>query len=77
MIAPADDAYAEFVRVRAAVAAARYPERIEYAVVVSGVDGSKPQTDRYRARYYADTGELRVQTITAREQANPPHPHGL
>jgi hypothetical protein len=46
-------------------------------VVVSGRDGSQPRTDRYRARYYTGTGELRVQTITAAEQANPPHPHGF
>jgi hypothetical protein len=77
MIAAADDAYAEFARVRAAVAAARYPEHVDYAVVVSGTDGSKPRTDRYRARYFPETGELRVQTITAEEQAHPPHPHGF
>ncbi|HTA40160.1 MAG TPA: sigma-E factor regulatory protein RseB domain-containing protein [Candidatus Acidoferrales bacterium] len=77
MIAPADDAYAEFAKVRAAVAAARYPDRVDYAVVVSGTDGSKPRSDRYRARYYPETGELRVQTITAEELANPPHPHGF
>jgi hypothetical protein len=77
MIAPADDAYAEFARVRAAVAAARYPQQVDYAVVVSGTDGSTPRSDRYRARYYPETGELRVQTITAQEQANPPHPHGF
>jgi hypothetical protein len=77
MIAPADDAYAEFARVRAAVAAARYPEQVDYAVVVSGKDGSKPRSDRYRARYFPQTGELRVQTITAEELANPPHPHGF
>ena len=77
MIASADDAYAEFARVRAAVAAARYPEQVDYAVVVSGTDGSKPRSDRYRARYFPQTGELRVQTITAEEQAHPPHPHGF
>lgn len=77
MIAAADDAYAEFARVRAAVAAARYPDQVDYAVVVSGTDGSKPRSDRYRARYYPYTGELRVQTITAEEQATPPHPHGF
>jgi hypothetical protein len=77
MIASADDAYAEFARVRAAVAAARYPEQVDYAVVVSGTDGSKPRSDRYRARYFPQTGELRVQTITAQEQAHPPHPHGF
>jgi hypothetical protein len=75
--AAAVDAYAEFARVRAAVAAARYPERIDYAVEVSGVDGSQPRTDRYRARYYPESGELRVQTITAQERASPPHPHGF
>jgi hypothetical protein len=77
MTAPAGDAYAEFAQVRSAVAAVRYPERVEYAVVVSGKDGSLTRTDRYRARYYSNTGELRVQTITAQEQANPPHPHGF
>ncbi len=77
MIAAADDAYAEFARVRTAVAAARYPQQVDYAVVVSGTDGSKPRSDRYRARYYPQTGELRVQTITAEELANPPHPHGF
>ena len=77
MSAAADDAYAEFARVRAAVAATRYPEQVDYAVVVSGTDGSKPRTDRYRARYYPESGELRVQTITAEELAHPPHPHGF
>jgi len=77
MSAPSGDGYAEFARVRAAVAAQQYPDRIEYAIVVSGNDGSQARTDRYRARYYSQTGELRVQTITAEEQAHPPHPHGF
>jgi hypothetical protein len=77
MTPAAGDAYAEFAQVRTAVAAMRYPERVEYAVVVSGKDGSQTRTDRYRARYYPQTGELRVQTITAQEQADPPHPHGV
>jgi hypothetical protein len=77
MIPATADAYDEFARVRAAVSSARYPERIEYAVVVSGNDGSQQRTERYRARYYARTGELRVQTITAQERANAPHPHGF
>jgi MucB/RseB N-terminal domain len=77
MIPAGADAYAEFTRVRAAVADARYPERVEYAVVVSGKDGSQVRADRYRARYYTGSGELRVQTITAAEIANPPHPHGF
>jgi hypothetical protein len=77
MTAAADDAYAEFARVRAAVAAARYPERIDYAIAVTGTEGSQARTDTFRARYYAATGELRVQTITAQEAADPPHPHGF
>jgi hypothetical protein len=77
MIAAADDGYADFVRVRAAIASTRYPSRVDYAVVVTGTDGAQPRTDRYRARFYPQTGELRVQTITAEQQAHPPHPHGF
>ncbi|HEV8020049.1 MAG TPA: hypothetical protein VGP41_02225, partial [Candidatus Lustribacter sp.] len=77
MIASGDDAYAHFARVRAAVAASQYPARVEYAVVVSGVEGSKTQSDRYRAAYAPQSGALRVQIVTDRENANPPHPHGV
>jgi hypothetical protein len=73
----ADDAYAEFARVRAAVAAVRYPERVDYAVVVGGEDGAEYRSDRYRARYDTDTGVLRVQTISARELSQPTSPHGF
>lgn len=72
-----DAAYGEFARVRAAVAAARYPERVDYAVVVSGEDGAEYRSDRYRARYDTDTGVLRVQTISTREVAQPASPHGF
>ena len=73
----ADDAYAEFARVRAAVAAVRYPERVDYAIVVSGQDGAEYRSDRYRARYDTDTAVLRVQTISERELAQPASPHGF
>jgi hypothetical protein len=73
----ADDSYAEFARVRAAVAAVRYPQRIEYAVVVSGDDGAEHRSDRYRARYDPDVGELRIQTISTREEEHPSTPHGF
>ncbi|HTA39913.1 MAG TPA: hypothetical protein VK760_12595 [Candidatus Acidoferrales bacterium] len=55
----------------------RYPERVDYAVVVSGQDGAEYRSDRYRARYDTDTGILRVQTISAREEAHPSVPHGF
>src|SRR5208283_2985816 len=71
----AADAYAIFQRTRSAVTAARYPQRIDYTITVSGEDGSTPRTNHYVASY-GDSGSVLVSSISQEEAANPTTPRG-
>ncbi|HEY1428838.1 MAG TPA: hypothetical protein VGF18_04655, partial [Candidatus Tumulicola sp.] len=75
--APPMDPYAIFSQARAAVTAARYPERIDYTIHVSGYDGSVPRANHYLAVDRVDGQDLKVAAISAEEKAAPPTPRGV
>ncbi|HEV3091026.1 MAG TPA: hypothetical protein VGX91_06215 [Candidatus Cybelea sp.] len=75
---PAIDAYEIWLRTRSAVTSATYPSRIGYTIDVSGLDGSKPVAQHYRAVDDQSDGEVRVFPISDEELAAPPPvPHGV
>jgi hypothetical protein len=45
----ATDAYAIWLRARSAVTAATYPTPIDHTIAISGLDGTRPAADHYRA----------------------------
>jgi hypothetical protein len=72
------DAYAIFLHARSAVTAARYPDRIDYTIDVSGIDGKAPRANHYRATSDPATNAIRVFPISDEELAAPPPvPHGF
>jgi len=76
--AAAVDAYAVFLQARSAVTSARYPRRLDYTIVVSGIDGDRPKANHYRASADFVSGEIRVASISTEELAQPPPlPHGF
>ncbi len=76
MVSPAADAYAIFARTRSAVTAARYPQRMDYTIAVSGDDGSTLRTNHYLA-WCGDGGSIFVSSISREEGANPATPRGF
>ncbi|HEY3675590.1 MAG TPA: hypothetical protein VGK84_06320, partial [Candidatus Tumulicola sp.] len=73
---PPPDPYVLFAQTRAAVTAARYPERIDYTVEVSGFDGSRFRTNHYRGIDRAERG-IDIAAISSEEAAAPPVPQGV
>jgi hypothetical protein len=73
---PPPDPYALFSQTRAAMTAARYPERIDYTIGVSGFDGSVFRTNHYRASDRAQLG-VDVAAISAEEAATWHVPQGV
>jgi hypothetical protein len=72
------DAYALFLHARSAVTAAQYPQRIDYTIAVTGLDGQIPRTNHYRADTDVTTNEVRVFSMSEEELAAPaPVPHGF
>lgn len=67
-----DAAYAIFLHARSAVTGASYPAHLDYTIDVTGLDGSKPARDRYRAACDPQSGGLRVFPISEEELAAPP-----
>ncbi len=56
----------------------QYPDRINYTIAVTGVDGTVARSNHYRASYRADGGRLDVAPISEEEAAKPPPvPHGF
>jgi len=74
---PSPDPYALFSQTRSAVSAARYPDRIDYTIDVSGYAGSVAKTNHYQAIDRVDTQMLKVGAISAEEEAAQPTPHGV
>jgi hypothetical protein len=74
---PSPDPYALFSQTRSAVSSARYPERIDYTIDVSGYDGSVAKTNHYQAIDHVETQMLKVGAISAEEKTAPPTPHGV
>jgi hypothetical protein len=74
---PTPDPYALFSQTRSAVSAARYPNRIDYTIEVSGYDGSAAKTNHYQAIDRVDQRSLKVGAISAEEKAAPPIPQGV
>jgi hypothetical protein len=73
---PTPDPYALFSQARAAVSAARYPERLDYTIDVSGFDGSLFRTNHYRATDRTEQG-IKVAAISAEEAASWHVPQGV
>jgi hypothetical protein len=74
----APDAYAIWLHTRSAVTSAQYPDRIDYTVAVSGLDGSTLASDHYRASCDPQDGTIRIFSISDEELARPaPVPHGV
>ncbi len=75
---PAPDPYALFTAARAAVSRARYPDRVDYTIAVTGLDGSTPRVDHYRAVSRPDEDLVDVAPISQEQAAHPPSvPHGF
>jgi hypothetical protein len=71
-------AYAVWLKTRSAITAARYPQRIDYTIAVTGLDGSKPAADHYRASCDSADGAIRIFPISDEQLAAPPSvPHGV
>jgi hypothetical protein len=77
MAPDAPDAYSIWQRARSAAASAQYPSRIDYTIAVSGLDGSKPSVDHYRASCNLSDGAIRLFPISDEQLAQPPVPHGF
>ncbi|MFY9884602.1 MAG: hypothetical protein WAL67_14145 [Candidatus Cybelea sp.] len=69
---PASDANAIWLRARSAVTTAEYPRRIDYTIVVTGLDGRRPATDHYRASCDPSDGAIRLFPISDEQLAQPP-----
>jgi hypothetical protein len=67
----ADSAYNLFLRSRSAVSAARYPDRLDYTIVASGIEGGRFRTNHYKGRYDSTDGSIRVLPISDEELADP------
>lgn len=75
---PASDANAIWLRARSAVTAAQYPRRLDYTIVVAGLDGTHPATDHYRASCDPSNGAIRLFPISDEQLAKPaPVPRGV
>lgn len=66
------DGYSIWQRARSAAASAQYPSRIDYTITVSGLDGSKPALDHYRASCDLPEGAIRLFPISDEQLAQPP-----
>ncbi|MGB8966266.1 MAG: hypothetical protein WCB99_11555 [Candidatus Cybelea sp.] len=58
-VAGNENAYSIWLQTRSAVTSARYPRRIDYTIAVTGIDGSKPSNDHFRASCDPDSGASR------------------
>jgi hypothetical protein len=73
-----NDAYSIWLHARSAVTSAQYPQRVEYTIAISGLDGKTPAADHYRASCDLSDGEIRLFPISDEELAQPsPAPHGV
>jgi hypothetical protein len=74
----AADALAIWLHARSAVTAAAFPPRIDYTIAITGLDGSSPAADHYRASCDPADGAIRVFPISNEQLAQPPPvPHGF
>lgn len=72
------DAYAIWLRTRVAVTAAQYPQRLDYTIAISGLDGTSPTSDHYRASCDPSDGSVRLFPISDEQlEKPPPGPHGV
>ncbi len=72
------DALTIWLHTRSAVTSATYPARIDYTIAVSGLDGTRPTVDHYRASCDAGSGAIRLFPISDEQLAQPPPvPHGF
>jgi hypothetical protein len=72
------DAYAIWLRTRVAVTAARYPQRLDYTIAISGLDGTSTASDHYRASCDPSDGSIRLFPISDEQLVKPPPvPHGV
>ncbi|MGA8097633.1 MAG: hypothetical protein WB810_03115 [Candidatus Cybelea sp.] len=72
------DAYAIWLHARAAVTAAQYPERLDYTIAISGLDGASPAADHYRASCDPSGSSVRLFPISDEQLAAPPPvPRGI
>lgn len=75
---PVADADAIWLRARSAVTTAQYPRRLDYTIVVTGLDGTRPATDHYRASCDPSNGAIRLFPISDEQLAQPaPVPRGV
>lgn len=72
------DAYAVWLRTRVAVTAAQYPQRLDYTIAISGLDGTLSTSDHYRASCDPGDGSVRLFPISDEQLTKPaPVPHGI
>jgi hypothetical protein len=71
------DAYAIWLRARSAVTSANYPSSLDYTIAVSGLDGTEPTVNHYRASCDPFSGAVWLFPISDEELAQPPVPHGI
>lgn len=63
--------YAIWLRARSAITSVSYPDRISYTIAITGLDGSTPRVDHYRASCDAGKGTIRVLPISEEQLARP------
>lgn len=72
------DGYSIWLRTRSAVTSVRYPPRVTYRIAVSGLDGSAPVLDHYRAIADPSRPDVRVSSISDEQLSRPaPIPRGI
>jgi hypothetical protein len=76
---PTADAWSIFMHTRSAITSAQYPWRVDYTIAISGLDGSRPTSDHYRASCDPAEGAIRVSSISDEQlqQPSPIAPHGF
>ncbi|MBV9103014.1 MAG: hypothetical protein JO060_05440 [Candidatus Eremiobacteraeota bacterium] len=70
------DAESIFEKARDYWDAQSYPHHLQYTIVVGLYKGNERETNHYEAEYLPEDGDLRVNTISAEENANPPSARG-
>jgi hypothetical protein len=73
---PVLDPYAIYAQAQSYWLAQRYPQQLQYRVVVRILEGGKERVERYNTRYDATSDDLEVDAVSDYEKANPVRPPG-
>ncbi|HEY3674812.1 MAG TPA: hypothetical protein VGK84_02355 [Candidatus Tumulicola sp.] len=76
-MAVAIDPYAIYAQAQAYWLAQRYPQQLQYRVVVRILEAGKERVERYESRYDASSDAIDVNPVSDYERDNPVRPSGL